>query len=92
MPLQSLFVYATVISMNLSALPPIPPIMQYVLLAWSIAWKGIALWNASKNSQRNWFIAILVINTIGILEIVYLFGFAKKKMTLGDLYFWKSKS
>ena len=92
MPLQSLFVYATVIIINLSSLPPIPPIMQYVLLAWSIAWKGIALWNASKNSQRNWFIAILVINTIGILEIVYLFAFAKKKMTLGDLYFWKSKS
>lgn len=78
--------------MNLSALPPIPPILQYVLLVWAIAWKGIALWNAAKNSQRNWFIAILVINTIGLLEIVYLFGFATKKMTLGDLYFWKSKS
>ena len=78
--------------MDLSKLPSIPPIMQYFLLVWSIAWKGLALWRASKNDQKNWFIAILVINTIGILEIVYLFGFAKKKMTLGDLYFWKSKS
>ena len=65
--------------------------MQYVLLVWSIAWKGLALWRASKNDQRNWFIAILVINTIGILEIVYLFGFAKQKLTLADLYFWKAK-
>ena len=78
--------------MNSSIIPPIPPLLQFVLLVWSIAWKGIALWNASKNNQRNWFIAILVINTIGILEIVYLLGFAKKKMTLGDLLFWKSKS
>ena len=78
--------------MDSSLLPSIPPLAQYALLVWSIAWKGLALWNASKNDQKNWFIAILVINTIGILEIVYLFGFAKKKMTVGDLQFWKSKS
>ena len=78
--------------MNSSVIPSIPPLLQYVLLVWSIAWKGVALWNTSKNNQKNWFIAILVINTLGILEIIYLFRFAKKKMTLGDLYFWKSKS
>jgi len=47
--------------MDLSALPVISPFVQYFLLAWSIAWKGLALWNASRNSQRNWFIAILVV-------------------------------
>lgn len=78
--------------MDLSTIPAIPSLLQYVLLIWSIAWKGLALWRASKNDQKNWFIAILIINTLGILEIAYLFGFAKKKMTLGDLYFWKSKS
>jgi len=77
--------------MDSSIIPSIPPLVQYGLLVWSIAWKGFALWNAAKNSQKNWFIAILVVNAIGILEIVYLFGFAKKKMTLSDLYFWKSK-
>lgn len=76
----------------MNSIPPIPPILQFVLLAWSIAWKGFALWNASKHSQRNWFIAILVVNTLGILEIVYLFGFAKKKMVLRDLLFWKPKT
>lgn len=78
--------------MDLPTLPPIPPIMQYILLVWSIAWKGVALWNSSKNDQKNWFIAVLVINTLGILEIIYLFGFAKKKMTLSDLLFWRPKS
>lgn len=77
--------------MNSSMIPAIPPLLQVALLIWSIAWKGLALWNASKSNQKNWFIAILVLNTLGILEIVYLFAFAKKKMTLGDLYFWKSK-
>ena len=71
--------------MDLSTLPPIPPLMQYVLLVWSIAWKGVALWNASKNDQKNWFIAILVINTIGILEIVYLFYFCKQKLTIHSI-------
>lgn len=77
--------------MNLSMFPVIPSLLQYALLVWSIAWKGLALWHAAKNSQRNWFIAILVINTIGILEIIYLFRFAKKRLTLSDLQFWKSK-
>lgn len=61
------------------------PIVFFVLFVWSLLWKGIALWNAVKNSQRNWFIAILVLNTVGILEIAYLFFFAKQKLTLKEL-------
>ena len=78
--------------MDSFVIPSIPPLAQYVLLIWSIVWKGLALWNASKNNQKNWFIVILIINTIGILEIIYLFRFSKKRMTLSDLHFWKSKS
>jgi hypothetical protein len=76
--------------MNSSANPTFSPLLL-VLYAWSLLWKGIALWNSSKHNQRNWFIVMLVINTVGILEIIYLFGFAKKKMILKDLLFWKSK-
>lgn len=42
---------------------------------WSIVLKGFALWHASRNNQKWWFIALLVINTLGILEIVYLIWF-----------------
>ncbi|HEX7542776.1 MAG TPA: DUF5652 family protein [Patescibacteria group bacterium] len=45
---------------------------------WELVWKGIALWKASQNKQRNWFIAILIINTIGILPIIYLKFFQRK--------------
>lgn len=50
-----------------------------VLIAWNLIIKGMALWRAAHNEQRNWFIALLVINSFGILELVYLFYFGKKK-------------
>ena len=49
-----------------------------VLAIWSIIWKGIALWKAARNGSKTWFIVMLVLNTVGILEIVYIFYFAKK--------------
>lgn len=49
-----------------------------ILGIWEMVWKGFALWRASQNKQRNWFVAILIINTIGILPIVYLKFFQKK--------------
>ncbi|MFH1968353.1 MAG: DUF5652 family protein [bacterium] len=52
----------------------------FILLAiWSLIWKGIALWKAARNGSKPWFIVLLVINTVGILEIVYIFFFSKKK-------------
>lgn len=52
-----------------------------VLAAWSILWKGLALWRASKRGEKIWFVAILLINTAGILEIVYLFFIAGAKLS-----------
>lgn len=40
--------------------------------------KGYALWHAAKRDEKWWFIAILIINTVGILELVYLIFFVKK--------------
>jgi Family of unknown function (DUF5652) len=77
--------------MNLNALSQIPPLVLLVLYFWSILWKGIALWRAANLKQRNWFIGVLLLNTMGILEIAYLFFFAKKKLTLKELKFWESK-
>jgi methionyl-tRNA synthetase len=48
-----------------------------LILAWTLPWKGVALWRASKNNDKWWFIAFLVINTMGILEILYIFVFGK---------------
>lgn len=48
------------------------------LALWTVIIKGFALWHAARGGQRNWFIAVLVLNTLGILEVVYLIWFRKK--------------
>lgn len=48
-----------------------------LLISWSLAWKGVALWQAAKRKEKWWFVFILVLNTLGILEIIYLFIFTK---------------
>lgn len=63
----------------------------FVLYLWSLLWKGLALWRAANFKQRNWFVGILVLNTAGILEIVYLFFFATKKLRIEEIKSWFSR-
>lgn len=49
-----------------------------LIFIWNIVWKGIALWKAAKNNDKAWFVALLVINTLGILEIFYVYVFSKR--------------
>ena len=53
-------------------------VLPFVIL-WSLIWKGFALWHSAQRGDKWWFIAFLVVNTVGILEIIYLFGFIKLK-------------
>jgi len=46
-------------------------------LIWTAIWKGVALWKAARNRQLVWFIVLLVVNTVGILEILYIFLFSE---------------
>ena len=55
------------------------PWLLPLVVTWSIVWKAFALWHAARNSQLVWYIALVVINTVGILEIIYLLFFRKKK-------------
>ena len=52
-----------------------------LLFIWSIFWKGLALWHSAKRSNTIWFIVFLFLNTVGIAEIVYLFGVIKLKFS-----------
>jgi len=49
-----------------------------LLMIWSLVWKGLALWEAARRNQPWWFVIMLVVNTAGLLEIVYLVFVAKK--------------
>jgi len=50
-----------------------------LMVAWEAAWKGIALWRAGRNAHLVWFICLFIFNTVGILPIIYIFAFSKKK-------------
>ena len=43
------------------------------LIIWEVYWKYHALWIAARNSDKGWFLALLVINSIGLLPIYYLY-------------------
>lgn len=58
----------------------VSPFIFYIIFLWSIFWKGIALWKAAKYDQRNWFIILLILNTLGVVELIYLFYFSKKRL------------
>lgn len=55
------------------------------LIVWSIVIKGYALWHAARSGQTKWFIALLIINTLGILEIVYLVWFREKAPSISAI-------
>ena len=54
------------------------------IFIWSLAWKGAALWHASKNDEKIWYMALLLINLGGLLEIAYLFFLSKNKITTAE--------
>jgi methionyl-tRNA synthetase len=55
------------------------PTLIFLLLLWTLPWKGYALWLSARKGQKGWFIALLVLNTLAVLEILYIFIFSRGK-------------
>ena len=54
------------------------------LVLWSAVWKGIAImWKAAQRDQLGWYIALLIINSVGLLPIIYIFLVAPRHPKLG---------
>ena len=51
--------------------------LLFIILVWEITWKLVAMWKSAKNNSVAWFIVLGVINTIGILPILYIYVFSK---------------
>lgn len=73
---------------NIVGFQPLNPLVITIVVVWSAFWKGIALWRSAQSKQLYWFVAMLIINSLGVLEIVYLFAFAKKKLTGDEIKSW----
>lgn len=52
---------------------------MFLLLAWTLPWKGYALWISARKGERYWFVALLLLNTLAILDILYIFVFSRPK-------------
>ena len=61
-------------------LEPIVIIPLIVLSIWDAVWKVIALWKSARNNHLVWFICIAIINSVGILPIVYILMHRKSQI------------
>ncbi|MBU3969040.1 hypothetical protein KJ991_02390 [Patescibacteria group bacterium] len=50
-----------------------------LLAFWVIPWKGYALWLAAKKDHKWWFVILLIVNTLAILDIIYIFAIGRKE-------------
>jgi len=48
-------------------------LLFFILMIAVIVLKGYSLWHAAKRGEKGWFVAILILNTLGILELCYLY-------------------
>ncbi|XOB40955.1 MAG: DUF5652 family protein [Candidatus Nealsonbacteria bacterium] len=55
------------------------PWIIFLITLWTLPWKVVALWRAVKNNHRKWFVVLIVLNTLAVLEILYIFVFSKRK-------------
>ena len=46
-----------------------------MVLIWTVVWKAVAAWKAARKGHLVWFVVFFVVNTIGILPIIYLTWF-----------------
>ena len=55
-------------------------ILLTIISIWSLVWKGFALWKSAQKKSLVWFIVLLIVNTFGILEILYIYVFSKMNL------------
>lgn len=44
----------------------------YVLLLADLVLRGLALYRSARKDQKIWFVALLLVNSLGILPLIYL--------------------
>jgi hypothetical protein len=67
----------TVLTSTFGISKEIAIVIFLIIGVWSLTWKGLALWKAARKPHKIWFVVLLVANTIGILEILYIYIFSE---------------
>lgn len=55
------------------------PMWVYPILIWTIIWKAVASWKAARKGHLLWFVVFFIVNTAGILPMIYIFFFQNMK-------------
>ena len=55
-----------------------------IILIWSFLWKLAAMWKSARRGSWIWFIILALVNTVGILDILYIFVFSELRMRSKD--------
>ena len=55
------------------------------IFVWDVTWRLLAMWRAVKENQKIWFVLFMIVNSVGLLPIIYLVFVAKEK-------FWVKKN
>ncbi len=65
---------------DLSTMTNLPEWILALVLVWSLFWKGRAMWKAAHKNSPIWFVVLLVVTSVGILEILYIYLFSEIKL------------
>lgn len=71
--------------MNALTLGEPMPLEQFVsifitLIILSSILKAWALWIAARNKHKLWFVVLFLVNTLGIIDLIYIFLIGKPKL------------
>jgi len=69
----------------------VSPEILVILIIWTLLWKGLSLWKSASLQQPIWFVILLIINTLGILEIIYLIMYSQHSIKEKTIQKRKSK-
>ena len=76
---------------NIATILGVSLLLLVIIFIWSAVWKGIALWKAARKNHLVWFIVLLIVNTLGILEILYIFLLSEMKISEHSQNFKRKK-
>jgi sterol desaturase/sphingolipid hydroxylase (fatty acid hydroxylase superfamily) len=54
-------------------------LLLVLIIIWSAIWKLMAMWKSARKGSLAWFIVLGLVNTLGILEILYIYVFSEMK-------------
>lgn len=61
----------------ISALAQIPLWFLLLVLFWDAIWKIASMWKAAKKNSPIWFVVLAIVNSVGILPILYIYVFSE---------------